>query len=264
MCYTNKSNSALTENEIITFVHAYKKVQNVESITLCGGEVFLLPYISSLINLLTQEGIFIQIITNGSIDRLSEIQNPNNCNIILSLDGLPKYHDANRGKGMMERSCAFFDHACALGFHQEIFSIVTQQNYSDIPAFESWIQKKYGSIPITYHPRKPLKYLEAHPVNRCFSKKEGFDFLEGKDLQTLFLTKKTFPPKELGCYQIALQSDKRIYACCEGTTPIGALHDSIQQIIKNFKALLDMKTNPTCTSTCLGCVYPEFRCGFSL
>ena len=42
----------------------------------CGGEIFTLKSFPRLINKLNKLGIFITIITNGTIDHLSEIKTP--------------------------------------------------------------------------------------------------------------------------------------------------------------------------------------------
>ena len=48
----------------------------LKSIIFCGGEIFTLKSFPRLINKLNKLGIFITIITNGTIDHLSEIKTP--------------------------------------------------------------------------------------------------------------------------------------------------------------------------------------------
>ena len=60
------------------------------------------------------------------------------------------------------------------------------------------------------------------------------------------LTKKTFPPKELGCYQISLVSDGTIYGCCEGFEALGKIGDPIPDLIAKLKGKIG--------GPCLGCV----------
>jgi MoaA/NifB/PqqE/SkfB family radical SAM enzyme len=103
ICYTKKTKTVLSNVEILDFIARYQTVQKLESITFCGGEVFLLQDFSSLINELTTKNIFIQIISNGTIDRLSEIKQANMVNLIISLDGLENYHDQNRGQGILPK-----------------------------------------------------------------------------------------------------------------------------------------------------------------
>src|ERR1700690_3172627 len=115
ICYTRKTAPILSMQEILDFVARYQKQQNVETITFCGGELFALAYFPSLVNALTDQDIFIQVITNGTIDKLDEFTKPNFINLITSLDGVEKYHDANRGKGNFRKSMNFMKKAKKLG-----------------------------------------------------------------------------------------------------------------------------------------------------
>lgn len=253
ICYTRKTSPILTEKQISDFVKRYQKVGEVQTITFCGGEVFTLPYFAHLINTLTNQGIFIQIITNASINQLIEIQNPNFVSLIVSIDGLKEYHDLNRGKGSFNQCIEFLEDAEQKGFHTEIFSIVTKQNLLQIPDFEAYLKNMFPHIPITYHPRKPTSYLSNHPISNIIGHVKGFDFLDSKELISLMKTKKTFPPKNLGCYQISLASDGTVYGCCESYHSIGTITTPINQLIGKLRSRID--------TTCCGCVQPSFMCG---
>ena len=115
------------------------------------------------------------------------------------------------------------------------------------------MQKRFGNVEITYHPRKPTSYLHMHPISNIKGEVEGFYFLTKEELIKLMLTKKTFPPKDLGCYQIALVSDGTVYGCCEGFEKIGNINTSIKHLIKAFKRRIG--------GPCFGCSQPEFMCG---
>ena len=252
MCYTKKTTPILSENEILNFIKRYQKEIEIKVITFCGGEVMTLPYFPHLVNTLTEKGIFVQIITNGTIDKLKKFNNPNLIKLIISLDGPESYHNLNRGKGTFQKSIIFLQKAQKLNFHVEIFSIVTKQSLPVIPQFEEYL-KQFGSIEITYHPRKPPSYLSIHPVSNIKGEVSGFDFLTEVEVINLMKTKNVFPPKNLGCYQIALTSNGNIYGCCEGFDKLGTINDPIQQL---FEKLKDKINGP-----CLGCYQPDFMCG---
>jgi MoaA/NifB/PqqE/SkfB family radical SAM enzyme len=262
ICYTRKTSPILSKAEILRFINKYNKSYPLKTITFCGGEVFTLPYFPSLINTLTDQGFFIQVITNGTIDRLDKITNPNSVNLIVSIDGLKDYHDANRGPGNFDKSMEFITKALSLGFHAEIFTIVTRQNYQTLDEFESFLFQFLGKkIAVTYHPRKPPTYLNHHPVSNTFGKVEGFDFLTDSEMIHLLQNRNTFPPKNLGCYQIALSSNGSVYGCCEGITPIGTIDDGIETLIKRLKKIVTVPLKESCNRNCLGCSYPDFVCG---
>ncbi len=253
ICYTRKTDPILTEESILNFINRYQKAYELQTVTFCGGEVFSLKYFPHLVNTLTQRGIFVQTITNGTIDRLTEIDNPNMNKMIVSIDGLKSYHDKNRGAGNFDKSMKFLKKAQKKGFHTEIFSIVTKQNYPLIDQFEKFMEKHLGPINITYHPRKPLEYLLNHPVSNIEGTVDEFDYLSKNELIEIIKTRNVFPPRELGCYQVALASTGKIYGCCEGFRPIGTIDDKIENI---FEALKKRVGGP-----CLGCSQTEFMCG---
>jgi len=252
MCYTKKTSNILSEKQILDFIFRYKKEVEVKVVTFCGGEVMTLAYFPHLVNTLTEKGIFIQIITNGTIDKLKEINSPNLIKLIISLDGPESYHDLNRGKGMFQKSIALLKKARQIGFHTELFSIVTKQNLPLIPQFETY-SKQFGTIDITYHPRKPHSYLSIHPISNIIGDIVGFDFLSDEEIKKLSKTKNIFPPKNLGCYQIALASNGNIYGCCEGFDKLGIMNDSIPYLIDNLKKRIK--------GPCMGCSQTDFMCG---
>lgn len=254
ICYTGKTNQILSEKEILNFINKYEKVHKLETVTFCGGEVFTLLYFPDLVNTLTTQKKLVQIITNGTIDKLKELMQPNLINLIVSLDGLTAYHDQNRGKDSFAKSLNLIKKAYHLGFHAEIFSIVTRQNLSQINDFEKLLKKSSGfNVTITYHPRKPMQYLINHPVSNIKGAVNGFDFLTKKELLNLIKHKNTFPPKSLGCYQVSLMSNGKIYGCCEGTVPIGSINDKIETLINNLQKRLGGSN--------LACSQPDFICG---
>jgi len=253
ICYTKKTDPILSEDTILKFIDRYQKAYELQTVTFCGGEVFALPFFPGLINKINKKGIFVQTITNGTIDRLSEIKNPNFNKLIVSIDGLKSYHDKNRGSGNFTKSLEFLKKGKKNGFHSEIFSIVTQQNFSMIDKFEQYMKRQLGQIEITYHPRKPPEYLLHHPVSNLKGEVEGFDFLSKDQLVEIMTTRRSFPPKELGCYQVALASTGKIYGCCEGFRPIGMIDDKIENIFEQLKKRVG--------GPCLGCSQTEFMCG---
>ena len=258
MCYVKKNSETLLEQEIIDFVEKYIAKIDLKVITFCGGEVFLLPYFINLINYLTDKNIFIQIITNGTIGSIEKINNPNLVNLIVSVDGLEDYHNKNRGLGNFQKSMLFIKKAKKLGFHIEVFSILTKQNFDKRKDFENFINKELGKIEITYHPKKPIQYLQNHPIDNINLDNRNFDFLTELQMMEIYKTSKSvFPPKKFGCYQISLFSDKKIFGCCEGIKPIGNINDSIDFLIDNLKKRVFSN------NYCIGCVEKDFMCGVS-
>ena len=152
------------------------------------------------------------------------------------------------------KSIIFLKKAKKLGFHTEIFSIVTKQNLPNIDQFEAQIHDQIGPIDITFHPRKPAEYLKQHPKSNIVGTTQGFDYLTGDEMRELWKhRKKVFPPKELGCYQVALASDGTVYGCCEGFEALGKIDDTPLQLINQLKCRI--------RGLGMGCSQPGFMCG---
>jgi len=262
ICYTAKKKHRLTFAEIKSFILRYKTEIDLKLITFCGGEVFLLDYFNKLLNWLTEINVNAQVITNGTIDRLEEITNPTNISFIVSLDGLPDYHDLNRGEGNFEKSLTFINKGLELGFYVEIFSIVTANNFKEMETFKKYLRKVTGKeLNITFIPRKSKAFLKAHPQNGRVGQIENFEFLSKEDTAYLKSKYKTLPPKDYGCYQISLMSDRKIYSCCEGIKPVGTIDSKIKDLVKEMKNRLKLCSLCVTSTTCGGCTEPEYLCG---
>jgi len=249
ICYTRKTKERLTKEEILRFVKNYSKKIKLQTITFCGGEVFILPWFIDLVNELTPK-YYVQIITNGTIDNLEKIEKPEAINLIVSIDGIPEYHESNRGKGIWKKCIEFIKHGMSLGMKAEVFSIITKENFGKIAEFK----KELGiDIPITFHPRKPMNYLKNHPVSNRVGKVEGFGFISELERQKLEKKENVFPPTKFGCYQIALMSDGMVYGCCEGIKPLGGMDKSVNRLIGELVNRLEKAR--------IACQEPEFRCG---
>lgn len=271
-CYTKKTKAVLSQSQIFEFIKSYSShlksyFLSLKSILFCGGEVFLLPWFPSVINKLIDQNIFITIITNGTIDKLDQIKSPQNCQLIVSIDGPENIHDQNRGSGSFQKSTKFIKKALALGFPVDIFYLVTDISYPYIDNFNlhnlniTFLTDRLGSL-------TPVQILDI---------KQNYP---------------TYPSRNFGCFQLALQSDGIIYGCCESPTPLAKISDPPQTIVNNFlnslsdcnrckyfdrsnvflgaqsckrsetrehpkKSLQDQK------NTCFGCCQPKFLCGYT-
>jgi organic radical activating enzyme len=261
VCYTQKVKSVLSPEQILDFIKRYQaylkncshdflgalnvathsqrqkncdKVLSLKSVTFCGGEVFLLPWFTALINTLLDQKIFITIITNGTIDKLSEIKDPQNCQLIVSFDGPKEIHDQNRGEDNFDKSFDFVKKALSLGFPTEIFFLITKDSYPYKDSFDIL------GLPKTYLTDRLHSLTPA---------------------QTLDIKKNypTYPGKNFGCSQLALQSDGQIYGCCESPTPQSNISDPISKIIKNFTESLSVCQK---CQQCKGCCSPDFLCHY--
>ena len=265
-CYTKKTKNRLTNEQILSFVKKYKKYLksiggDLKSILFCGGEVFMMSDFIDLINNLSNQGIFISIITNGTIDRLKEIKNPNNCQLLVSLDGIKEVHDKNRGLGNFDKTTEFIKQGLKLGFHLEIMFLVTPLSFEFIDTFQNYIGHFVGSknIIINYITQKSTSFTKEHPL----SNEKKLKSLTREQVIKIKNKYRSIPPKNFGCFQVALQSNGLIYGCCESPTSIAKIDNEPKIIVDNFLATLN-RCNKCLNKSdvCNGCSDPDFLCGY--
>lgn len=248
-CYTKKTKNILSNRQVLSFIRRYNNFLSkfrsqqlfndiqrgntltggkkfvdqklhLKSIIFCGGEVFTLKNFPSLVNKLNSMGIFVSIITNGTINRLKEIKDPKNCQLIVSFDGPKNVHDANRGTGNFDKSKLFVEDAKKLGFHVEIFFLITKDSYAYRNSFNiSNITKTYLT--------------------------DRLGSLTKKQVQNIRQNYPVYPPKNFACSMLSLQSDGKFYACCESIKSIASLSEPISKILSNY--LSTCLNNPLCS-----------------
>lgn len=267
-CYTQKNKNILTNDQILKFIDRYQnflkensedtifcglerrrphspdaqkfasrnfpKNLKLKSVLLCGGEVFTLPDFPKLVNQLIQKDLFVTIISNGTIDRLSEIKDPKNCQLLVSLDGPKEIHDQNRGEGNFDKTINYIKHAQELGFPIEILFLVTKDSYPHKDSFNV------------------LDLEKTYMTDRLFS-------LTLKQVLDIKQNYKTYPAKNFGCFQLCVQADGSITGCCETRQSLGTINDDPATYVANF-----IKSLSKCNSCkkCDGCCDPDFFCGY--
>jgi len=277
-CYTKKTSNILSNQQILDFTNRYnnflkensadaffssiqrathigrleknrvKKFSNdikLKSVILCGGEVFTLPDFPKLVNELIQKDIFVTIITNGTIDRLDEINNPTNCQILVSLDGPKEIHDLNRGSGNFEKSVQYIKHAQKLGFPIGIMFLVTKDSYPFKDSFPIYLSnaltlQSTNALNITYLTDRKMSLTP----DQCLDIKLHYP---------------TFPSKNFGCFQLSLQSNGNITGCCESSISLGKTTNNPKIYIDNF-----IKSLSPCIKCqkCDGCSDVNYFCGY--
>ena len=267
-CYTHKTGDILTNQQILDFISKYRsylkslstksKIYDLRSIILCGGEVFLLPDFPQLVNTLIDKDIFVTIITNGTIDRLKDIKKPDNCQILVSLDGPKKIHDQNRGLGNFDKSIKYIKHAQKLGFPVGIMFLVTKDSYQYKDSFPLFLTKE-------------LKHQSTNGLNITYLTDRKMSLTNNQCLD-IKLRYPTFPGKFFGCSQLSLQSNGNITGCCESSIPLGKITDNPQVYLSKFINSLSKCSNcplfseklkaDRLTGYCHGCCHPSYLCGY--
>lgn len=253
LCYTPKTKNILTNKQILDFIEKYSQKIDLKSVLFCGGEVFTITNFCELINELARRKIFLTVITNGTIDRLEEIKDPANCQLLVSLDGPKEIHDQNRGTGNFDKSVAFIKKALNLGFPTEVMFLITQASYPYRDSFPKLLDELYNLTNLK------LNYITQK--TKFFNPSLNAPGLTPEQIINIKKNYPSIPAKNFGCFQLSLQSDGLIYACCESPTPRAKMTDSVETIIENFKNSLAVCRSCS-KNNCQGCCNPEFLCGY--
>jgi hypothetical protein len=183
---------------------------------------------------LIDKNIFISIITNGTIDCLEQIKKPNNCQILISLDGPKEIHDQNRGSGNFAKSIKYIKHAQKLGFPVGIMFLVTKDSYPFKDSFDVF------GLPKTYLTDRKMSLTN----DQCLDIKLNYP---------------TFPSKFFGCYQLSLQSNGNITGCCESAITLGKITDNPKIYVSKF---IDSLSPCISCQKCNGCCDQSYLCGY--
>lgn len=140
-----ESGKAMKFTAFATLIQKY----HLEHVSFIGGESFTNPEFFRMTKLLDTKGITYELTTNGTLFTEENKKSLKKCiglkKINFSLDGLEKYHDSVRGKGVFKKAIK------ALLFSQKFFnvsvaSIVRADNLSFLPDLCKFL-KAYSNIP---------------------------------------------------------------------------------------------------------------------
>ncbi len=109
-----------------------------EKVTLSGGEPVLHPHWHELGKKLREQGIRVNIVTNGwswSREQLDKARFAGLRNVAFSLDGLAKQHDAVRRQGSFDRVLAAIDMCVADGLPTSVVTHINRLNRRQLPQF---------------------------------------------------------------------------------------------------------------------------------
>lgn len=124
----------LTFEQIEKFLD-FCKMNDVQEIHVTGGEPTLHPKYKEIIKLILERGIGARLITNGTtLDKndLIELQKVGLKEIMISIDGMQKFHDSVRGNGMFQKTLKTVKAAIELGYITRVNSTAWNENLDDL------------------------------------------------------------------------------------------------------------------------------------
>jgi MoaA/NifB/PqqE/SkfB family radical SAM enzyme len=103
-------------------------------IFMLGGEPLVHPDIHEIVNYIVDKGIYLHLITNGTLieKRLEAIKRAHV--VCVSLDGIGEVNDVMRGQGCFQRAVRGIKASVAAGIPTRIHAVLTRWNLDKIPA----------------------------------------------------------------------------------------------------------------------------------
>lgn len=177
-------------------------------VCFCGGEPLLrYPLIVRLANLLSENGILVNMVTNGLLltkDRIKELKNNGINGIQISLDSYSaEVHDKFRGRtGAYQKAMNAIENILLSGIVPEVTFIPTKVNYMDVGGVIDILYKmgikKLNSMPFIpigrgYDNKKKLKMNSREQwefdwiIHRKRREYMDFEFNNGDPLEHIYL-----------------------------------------------------------------------------
>ncbi len=124
------------------------------SISLVGGEPFLLPQLPLRIAEAVERGFEPDLVTNGSpatARRLEECAAVGLRRLVVSVDGLEAAHDAMRGRGSYRAARGALERGRALGLNIRVNTVVTSRNVHEVPSLVAALASACDAHKLIYY-----------------------------------------------------------------------------------------------------------------
>lgn len=167
-CFQNHNKQSFTFLECLKILEKINKLSPF-SISLIGGEIFLLDYILDLIKEINKKNIVCNLATNGTLLNVNIVKKLAKYKIgyvQLSLDGLEKTHDNLRGQGNYNVIINSIKMLKKEGIKVHVDPLLTKKNKNEIQE----IIKKLEELDVDL-----IKFNLFFPVGKGEKNKEDFE-----------------------------------------------------------------------------------------
>lgn len=141
-------NSEYSKQEIFDIVDEFYAM-GTRMIFMLGGEPLTHKDIKPIIDYIVKKGIYLHVITNGTLleKKLDEIRKAHV--LCISLDGVEDFNDELRGQGVFNRAVSGIKAAVNAGIPCRIHAVLTRKNLKDIRSLAELAKKLSISLTIS-------------------------------------------------------------------------------------------------------------------
>ncbi len=259
LCYTAydtlKNSRTVPREQLLRLVTEYMDQARHEAtpgLYWCGtGEIFFYPGFSELVNEIAERfpTLHHSVQTNGTVMPDPPFRFWDRMTFNVSIDGLQKSHEENRGSRTYEKSLAFARHVREQGASLCVRSLVTRRNVGELRELEAELLREVGagcrfSITLPYDnatiDRAGASSLRKGFHGRSLNLQLSFSHAEAvaalrQTYDAEFLSRvcpdvfaaENGPPPILIYPAVAVDG---IYTCCERIVKIGELGEDLAQV----------------------------------
>jgi MoaA/NifB/PqqE/SkfB family radical SAM enzyme len=134
----------------------------VRYLNLHGGETLLRTDVADLCNHVKGKGMYLCIITNGSLlpKKLEEVRNADN--VTISLDGTPEKNDINRGEGAFDAAMSAIELLIKEKIPVRVSATLTRETMNDVGFLAKLAHEKNFQLffSILFKPMKKARHLQ--------------------------------------------------------------------------------------------------------
>ena len=181
--YCGSSGGKARDNELTTeeclSVADQLKDLGCRRVSMIGGEVFMRRDWKTIVKRLTDQGIRVNIITNGFIFReslIADLKEVNIESISVSLDGPKEVHDKYRQEGSYDRAIRAIEELLSAGIPVSVISTLNSENVKKLGELYS-ILRKYSIYAWQLQACSPMGNAANNGIDYAFDMMEVIDFV---------------------------------------------------------------------------------------
>jgi radical SAM protein with 4Fe4S-binding SPASM domain len=215
-------------------------------VSLIGGEVFMRKDWKTIAKRLTDNGILVNIITNGFVFRKSLIEDLKDANIesvSVSLDGPREVHDKYRQEGSYDRAVAAIETLLAAGIPVSVISTLNSENVAYLSEMLTLL-RGYDIYAWQLQACSPMGNAAANGVDYAFDMAGVIDFVAANMRSVSFAMGVAdnigYFTKDEGAIRGNLSGRAFFKGCSAGITAIGI--DSVGNV-RGCESMYDARFN---------------------
>lgn len=181
--YCGSSGGKARENELTTeealSVADQLKELGCRRVSMIGGEVFMRKDWKQIVRRLTDQGVRVNIITNGFLFRdelIKDLKEANIESISVSLDGPKEVHDKYRQEGSYDRAVKAIETLLSAGIPVSVISTLNSENVNTLEEMYSLL-RRYTIYAWQLQACSPMGNAANNGIDYRFDMQEVIDFV---------------------------------------------------------------------------------------